>query len=97
MDGWQEEKGGDKRDMFSDPESSQPIQGQRTRGRTTASGEVVVKCGEARDEGWPVGEGAGDGAEVSNLGAWENGGTPTKIQKKQFRGKRQVRGEETVS
>lgn len=36
-------------------------------------------CGEARDEGWPVGEGAGDGAEVSNLGAWENAGTSTKI------------------
>lgn len=51
MDAWQEEKGGGKRNVFSDPGSSQPIQGQRTRGRTTASGEVVVKL-EMKDGPW---------------------------------------------
>lgn len=47
MDGWQEEKEEDRRNMFSDPRTSQPIHGQRTRGRITG--------GKDRDEGWTVG------------------------------------------
>lgn len=47
MDGWQGEKEEDKRDMLSDPGSSQPICGQRTRDRTIG--------GEFRDTGQPQG------------------------------------------
>ena len=47
MDGWmarREEE--DRRNMFSDPRTSQPIHSQRTRGRITG--------GKDRDEGWTV-------------------------------------------
>lgn len=90
MDGWQEGKEGEKRDVFSAPWSSQPIYRQRIRGRTTGV-RLEMKDGlEGREmeltglsDQMDVGEGGpGDGAVVSNLGDWENGGITTKIQKK---------------
>ena len=47
VDGWQEGKEEDRRNMFSDPGTSQPIRGQRTRGRITADKD--------RAGGWTVG------------------------------------------